>query len=126
MSLSDVLHRPPDAHTLQLWLKKVPYAAFLGIRAELDDDLAGIRSRGWALSDETLSVGIRSIAAPVRDTSGRIAAAANVTVHAAETSIERLTGEYLPHLLTTTAAITSAWADMALLPVASADEGIEA
>ncbi len=95
-------------------------------RAELDDDLAGIRSRGWALSDETLSVGIRSIAAPVRDTSGRIAAAANVTVHAAETSIERLTGEYLPHLLTTTAAITSAWADMALLPVASADEGIEA
>lgn len=94
-------------------------------RAEIDDDLAQIRERGWALSDEALSVGIRSIAAPVRDTSGRIAAAANVTVHAAETSIERLTDEYLPHLLTTAAAITSSWADMALLPVATANEDTE-
>lgn len=95
-------------------------------RAQLDEDLAEIRTRGWALSDEALSVGIRSIAAPVRDTSGRIAAAANVTVHAAETSIEVLTGEYLPHLLATTAAIESAWADMGLLPVGSADHDIEA
>ena len=92
-------------------------------RAQLDEDLAEIRERGWALSDEALSVGIRSIAAPVRDTSGRIAAATNVTVHAAETSIERLTGEYLPHLLDTAAAITAAWADLALLPIGSADDG---
>ena len=33
-------------------------------RAVLDDDLAQVRERGWALSDELLSVGIRSIAAP--------------------------------------------------------------
>ncbi len=91
-------------------------------RADLDVDLAEIRARGWALSDEALSVGIRSIAAPVRNTTGRIVAATNVTVHAAETSIERLTGEYLPHLLATANAITSALADMALLPVGSADE----
>lgn len=95
-------------------------------RSDIDADLAEIRERGWALSDEALSVGIRSIAAPVRDTKGRIAAATNVTVHAAETSIERLTDEYLPHLLTTAAAITSAWADMARLPAASADEDTEA
>ena len=50
--------------------------------------LAEIRERGWALSDELLSLGIRSIAAPVRDRSGRTAAAMNVTVHAAETSID--------------------------------------
>jgi IclR family transcriptional regulator, pca regulon regulatory protein len=91
-------------------------------RAELDDDLAEIRARGWALSDEALSVGIRSIAAPVRDVSGRIAAATNVTVHAAETSIDHLVGQYLPHLLTTAEAITAAWADMARLPVTSANE----
>ena len=30
-------------------------------------DLAEVRERGWALSDERLSLGIRSIAAPVRD-----------------------------------------------------------
>ena len=68
-------------------------------RAELDEVLAEVRERGWAQADELLSIGIRSIAAPVRDRSGRTAAAMNVTVHAAETSSERLVGEYLPLLL---------------------------
>lgn len=87
-------------------------------RAELDDDLAGIRERGWALSDEMLSLGIRSIAAPVRDFDGRTAAAMNVTVHAAETSIDTLTGEYLPLLLATAAAVTAEWANLERLPIA--------
>lgn len=38
MSLSDVIRRDPDAATLALWLEKVPYAAYLGIRAEVDGD----------------------------------------------------------------------------------------
>lgn len=38
MTLTDVIQREPDTDTLQLWLKKVPYAAFLGIRAESNDD----------------------------------------------------------------------------------------
>jgi uncharacterized protein (TIGR00369 family) len=41
MSLADVIQQEPNADALQLWLEKVPYAAFLGIRAELIDD--GIR-----------------------------------------------------------------------------------
>ena len=85
-------------------------------RAELDESLSLIRSRGWAMSDEMLSVGVRSIAAPVRDASGRTAAAMNVTVHAAETSIERLTEEYLPLLLDTAAAVTEEWSNLAMLP----------
>jgi IclR family pca regulon transcriptional regulator len=63
-----------------------------------------------------LSVGVRSIAAPVRDATGRTAAAMNVTVHAAETSIERLTNEYLPLLLDTAAAVTEEWSNLAMLP----------
>lgn len=35
MSLSELLQREPDGETLQLWLQKVPYAAYLGIRAEV-------------------------------------------------------------------------------------------
>ncbi len=38
MTLADVLQHEPSVETLQLWLKKVPYALFLGIRAELRDD----------------------------------------------------------------------------------------
>lgn len=89
-------------------------------RSELDDDLAEVRARGWALSDELLSLGIRSIAAPVRGADGATVAAVNVTVHAAETPIAKLTGEHLPSLLSTAAAITEAWSNLARRPVASA------
>ncbi len=86
--------------------------------AELDESLGLIRERGWAMSDEMLSVGIRSIAAPVRDATGRTAAAMNVTVHAAETSIEHLTTEYLPLLLETATAVSEEWSNLSMLPIA--------
>ena len=35
MTLADIIQQAPSSETLQLWLRKVPYAAFLGIRAEL-------------------------------------------------------------------------------------------
>jgi len=87
--------------------------------AELRASLEVIRAQGWAVSDELLSVGIRSIAAPVRDHTGRTIAAMNVTVHAAETSIECLIGEHLPRLLTTAAAVTNEWSNLGMLPVTS-------
>lgn len=37
MSLADDILREPNNETLQLWLKKIPYASFLGIRAEVSD-----------------------------------------------------------------------------------------
>jgi IclR family pca regulon transcriptional regulator len=77
---------------------------------ERDRVLCEVRTRGWALTDEHLARGIRSIAAPVRNGSHQVVAALNVTVHAAETSIEKLTGEYLPLLLQTAAAISADWA----------------
>jgi len=85
-------------------------------RDDLNRDLAAIRARGWALSDELLSASIRSIAAPVRNDRGRTVAAVNVTVHAAETSIDHLTGVYLPLLLETAAQITEEWCNLARLP----------
>jgi len=85
-------------------------------RAELESKLAEVRERGWALADEILSLGVRSVAAPVRGPDGRVDAALNVTVHAAETSIERLTGEFLPRLLDAAAKITTEWQNLAKLP----------
>lgn len=75
-------------------------------RRDLAAVLADVRKRGWALSDEDLALGIRSIAAPVRDGSGRTIAAVNVTVHAAETSVADLKKRHLPLLLETAAAIS--------------------
>ena len=38
MTLADVIQQEPSVETLQFWLKKVPYAVFLGITAELHDN----------------------------------------------------------------------------------------
>jgi len=79
-------------------------------QAERAAELRTVRARGWSLTDEQLALGIRSVAAPLRDGSGQVMAAMNVTVHAAETTVERLTGEYLPMLLHAAGAISADWA----------------
>jgi IclR family pca regulon transcriptional regulator len=77
---------------------------------QLRDELTEVRARGWALADEELAPGVRSVAAPVRDGTGAVRAAMNVTVHAAETSVERLLDEHLPRLLRTAGDISAEWA----------------
>ncbi len=73
-------------------------------------ELREVRARGWSLTDEQLAAGIRSVAAPLRDGDGQVIAALNVTVHAAETSVDVLTGQYLPLLLQAAGAISADWA----------------
>jgi len=53
---------------------------------------------------------VRSVAVPVRDGTGAVRAAMNVTVHAAETSTERLLDELLPLLQRTAAEVSDDWA----------------
>lgn len=79
-------------------------------RADLDEELGTVRARGWALADEELARGIRSIAVPVRDGSGAVRAAMNVTVNAVETSVEVLVNEHLPKLLRTASEVGADWA----------------
>lgn len=84
---------------------------------ERDAALREVRARGWALTDEQLAPGIRSVAAPLRDGSGRVVAALNVTVHAAETPLATLLEHHLPLLLRTASAISEDWARLDALPV---------
>lgn len=84
--------------------------------AALEQELRTVRARGWAMADEELARGIRSIAVPVRDGEGVVRAAMNVTVHAAETSVETLTGEYLPLLMQAASNISADWAAWAARP----------
>jgi IclR family pca regulon transcriptional regulator len=73
-------------------------------------ELTEVRARGWALADEELAPGVRSVAVPVRDGTGAVRAAMNITVHAAETSRETLIGEHLPLLLRTAGEVSAEWA----------------
>ncbi|MEV2239234.1 IclR family transcriptional regulator C-terminal domain-containing protein [Micromonospora sp. NPDC049891] len=94
-------------------------------RAALDASLREVRARGWALADEDLAPGIRSVATGVRDGQGRVVAAINVTVHAAETSVRTLTEEHLPRLLCTAADISRDWALLDAVPNALQDATLQ-
>jgi IclR family transcriptional regulator, pca regulon regulatory protein len=85
-------------------------------RAERDAELREVRARGWALTDEQLTLGIRSVAAPLRDGTGRVIAGVNVNCHAAETSVERLLEHHLPLLLQTAGDISADFARLQDVP----------
>jgi IclR family pca regulon transcriptional regulator len=78
--------------------------------ADVAAELMAVRARGWALADEELAPGIRSIAVPVRDGTAAVRAAMNVTVHAAETTVDTLVHDYLPRLLRVAGDVSAEWA----------------
>ncbi len=88
-------------------------------RDELDEVLRDVRAKGWAVTDQDLAPGIRSIAAPIRNGQGRTVAAVNVNAHAAETSIDHLVEHHLPALLRTASAISADWAAWESRPIAT-------
>ncbi|GIF26430.1 IclR family pca regulon transcriptional regulator [Actinoplanes tereljensis] len=84
--------------------------------AELETSLREVRAKGWALADQDLAPGVRSIATGVRDGDGNVVAAINVTVHAAETTVETLLEDHLPKLLRAAADISHDWSLTAAVP----------
>jgi IclR family pca regulon transcriptional regulator len=88
-------------------------------RAELDAVLRDVRAKGWAVTDQDLAVGIRSVAAPIRNGDGQVVAAVNVNAHAMETSIDHLVDHHLPLLLRTASAISADWAAWEARPIAT-------
>lgn len=82
----------------------------------IDKMLRDVRAKGWALTDEQLAAGIRSVAAPLRNGDGKVVAALNVNTSAAETSVDTLIEHHLPRLLQTAAAISADWARLHSVP----------
>ncbi len=66
-----------------------------------------VRDQGWALVDQELEIGLRSIAAPLR-VDGRTIAAINVSAAAPRVPLEQLRGRFLPELLKTVDQIATA------------------
>lgn len=69
--------------------------------AELHDELARVRAQGWALVDQELEIGLRSVAAPLRNRQGAAVAALNVSSHAGRVSLDVIRKDFLPALLDT-------------------------
>lgn len=67
--------------------------------AALRETLARVREQGWALVDQELEEGLRSIAVPLRNRSGRVVAALNISAHATRVSVKQMIDDLLPELL---------------------------
>jgi len=73
--------------------------------AALRSELRKIRARGWALVDQELEEGLRSLAAPIRDADGRVIAAINVSTHAGRRTLDGIVEDLLQPLLATASRI---------------------
>ena len=61
-------------------------------------ELEKIKEQGYAIIDQELEIGLRSIAVPVYDKSGAIIAAINISTHAMRNSVEDMINKFLPVL----------------------------
>jgi IclR family transcriptional regulator, pca regulon regulatory protein len=76
-------------------------------RSRLRQAIESVREDGWALVDQELEIGLRSVAAPLR-AGGQTIAALNVAVAAPRVPLEELRRTILPALLETAALISTA------------------
>jgi IclR family pca regulon transcriptional regulator len=100
----------PDAE-LDEFLGEVRLEAFtdrtIADPAGLRQAIEKVRQEGWALVDQELEMGLRSIAAPLQ-AEGRTIAALNVAAAAARVPLDELLGAMLPELLRTAQLISTA------------------
>lgn len=73
--------------------------------AVLRGELTRVRAQGWALVNQELEEGLRALAAPIRDRSGTVVAAMNVSAHASRTSLDTMRRDLLPPLLKAAARV---------------------
>jgi IclR family pca regulon transcriptional regulator len=74
-------------------------------RSALLAEIATVAERGYAVVDQEIELGLRSIAVPVYDTGGRVVAAMNVGVQVSRASVEDLVQRFLPVLQEAQAAL---------------------
>jgi len=114
-SMGHVLLADLDAEALQRYLREAELTKLtshtLDSATHLRTELDRVRTQGYALVDQELEEGLRSVAAPVRDRDGGVVAAVNVSTHAGRVSRDTVRTGILPELLDTCGRIS---ADLAM------------
>ena len=91
----------PEAE-LDAYLARVEFRPFtertITSPGKLREVLTATRQAGYAIADQEMELGIRSIAVPVSDTSGKAVAGINVIVQSARVSVRQMKTQYLPQL----------------------------
>jgi IclR family transcriptional regulator, pca regulon regulatory protein len=102
----------PDAE-LDAYFDRTAIASFTSrtvvdqaaLRAILDD----VRGQGWAIVDQQLEEGLCSVAAPIVDVNGGVAAALSVCAHAGRVDPHTLRTEFLPLVLENARRVSAVW-----------------
>jgi IclR family transcriptional regulator, pca regulon regulatory protein len=108
-SMGRVLLAGLDDEALDAYLRATEIAPFTPHTVADTDTLRAriheVRERGYALVDQELEHGLRSIAAPVRDRHGDVVAAVNVSTHVSRVTKDKVRRQFLPPLLRTVSDI---------------------
>ncbi len=93
-------HLPPDE--LENYIARVPMHRYTARTVNTPDKLRQalrtIQRTGFALVDQELEVGLRSLAVPVKSPTGRVVAAMNVGAQAQRMPLHEIQSKFLAHL----------------------------
>jgi len=102
-SMGRVLLANLPAEDLERVLPKIEFAGKTErtVRSveKLRQILRQVQRNGYAIVDQELELGLRSMAVPIRNAAGTTVAALNVGAHAQRVSIQQMQNTFLPHLL---------------------------
>ncbi|MFZ5846211.1 MAG: IclR family transcriptional regulator [Actinomycetota bacterium] len=108
-SMGRVLLAGLDEDRLSSYLAKVHLDPLTELTVPSVDELRGrldeVRQQGYALVDQELEAGLRSLAVPVHDRRGRVVAAVNISSHVSRLTREKAKRDFLPLLLETSSRI---------------------
>lgn len=76
-------------------------------RAVLEQHLEEVRRNGYATVEEELAPGVVALAVPVRDSSGKVVAALNTSIHSRQATAAELVARHLPTLRSVSQAISA-------------------
>lgn len=111
-SMGQVLIANSEPAVLAAYLRDARLRSFtahtLARRDELEKRLTAVRAQGYAVCDQELEEGLRSIAVPVMNRRGATLAAINVSSQAARTSVDHMLKVFLPRLKAAAAEINQA------------------
>ncbi|MEU3275096.1 IclR family transcriptional regulator C-terminal domain-containing protein [Saccharomonospora sp. NPDC006951] len=104
-SMGHVLLAGLDAAALEEFFARATFTALtshtITSRSALEAELVSVKRQGYALVDQELEEGLRSVAVPIHGPDGKVVAAINLSTHASRTTPESAVAELLPPLLAT-------------------------
>ncbi|HEY4740098.1 MAG: IclR family transcriptional regulator C-terminal domain-containing protein [Candidatus Acidiferrales bacterium] len=101
-SMGRVLLANLPAEELESCLARIEYTPHtdrtVSSAEKLRQVLRSVQRNEYAIVDQELELGLRSMAVPIRNPMGKVVAALNVGAHAQRVSIQELQNRFLPHL----------------------------